>query len=70
MKYKNFDEVIENFNNRYGQTEIFLDPEKNELKLLYDGVLGDINESDIKVFDKTMKDSLERKLLQEALSGF
>lgn len=69
MKYKNFDEVIESFNNRYGQTEVFLNPEVNELKLLYDGIIGDIKEDDIKVYDKNMSDQLNKKLLQQALNN-
>lgn len=67
MKYKNFNEVIESFNNRYGQTEIFLEPETNELKTLYEGILGDINESDIKIYDKTMSDKIDKKVLQQAI---
>lgn len=67
MKYKNFDQVIKSFNNRYGQTEIFLEPETNELKLLYEGILGDINESDVKVYDKTISEKIDKKLLQQAL---
>lgn len=68
MKYKNFDEVIESFNNRYGQTEIYLTP-KNELKLLYDGILGDIKEVDIKVYDKNTSEKIDRNLLQQALEA-
>lgn len=62
MKYKNFEPVIDSFNNRYGQTEIFISP-GNELKLLYDGFLGDINEDDIMVVDKKMTDKLDSNKL-------
>lgn len=68
MKYKNFNEVIESFNNRYSQTEIYLSPQ-NELKLLYDGILGDIKKDDIKVYDKNMSEKIDRTLLQQALES-
>lgn len=68
LKYKYFDEVIERFNNRYGRTEIYLDPENNELKTLYDGVMGNIKESDVKIYDKNMSKELTKDLLLEALN--
>lgn len=52
MKYKNFESVIDSFNGRYGQTEIFINPDTNELKIVYDGILGDVSEGDIKIVDK------------------
>ena len=69
MKYKNFEQVIEHFNNRFGQTEIYLDPINNELKILVDGILGDIKENDIEVYSKSMSDKINRKLLQDALEN-
>ncbi len=63
MKYINFEQVIDRFNNRYGQTEIFIDSHTNELKLLYDGILGDINTDDLKVVDKKMTTDLDSKTL-------
>lgn len=68
MKYKYFNEVIESFNNRYSQTEIYLSPE-NDLKLLYDGILGVIKKDDIKVYDKNMSEKIDRTLLQQALES-
>lgn len=69
MKYKNFEQVIERFNNRFGQTEIYLDPITNELKILTDGILGDIKENDIEVYNKSMSDKINRKLLQDILGN-
>lgn len=59
MKYKNFQQVIDSFNRRFGQTEIFIDPDTNELKILYDGIIGEVNENDVKVVDKEMTNTLD-----------
>src|SRR5690625_1521591 len=69
MKYKNFEQVIEHFNNRFGQTEIYLDPINNELKILVDGIIGDIKESDIEVYNKEMSNQVDKKALQTALEN-
>lgn len=69
MKYKNFEQVIERFNNRFGQTEIYLDPINNELKILVDGIIGDIKESDIEVYNKEMSNQVDKKALQTALEN-
>ncbi len=69
MKYKNFEQVIERFNSRFGQTEIYLDPTNNELKILIDGILGDIKEDDIEVYSKSMNDEVDKGLLQDALDN-
>lgn len=63
MKYKNFQQVIDSFNGRFGQTEIFLDPDTNELKILYDGIIGEVNEDDLKVVDKEMTNTLDTETL-------
>lgn len=59
MKYRNFQQVIDSFNRRFGQTEIFIDPDTNELKILYDGIIGEVNENDVKVVDKEMTNTLD-----------
>lgn len=61
MKYKNFNKVIESFNQRFSRTKIYLNSENNMLKTLYNGIIGDIKENDIKVFNKTMNDKLDKK---------
>ena len=63
MKYKNFQQVIDSFNGRFGQTEIFIDPDTNELKILYDGIIGEVNEDDLKVVDKEMTNTLDTETL-------
>jgi hypothetical protein len=73
MRYKNFTQVIDVFNSRFGQTEIYLDPGKNELKILKDGILGDIKDGDIEVYNKSISNEvdLDRLLdrLQETLEN-
>lgn len=69
MKYKHFNEVIEKFNARFGQTEIYLDMKTNELKTLYNGILGDIKKDDVKVYDKSMSEKLDADLLKQALKA-
>lgn len=63
MKYKNLERVVEQFNGRYGQTEIFLDPKSLELKIVYDGIIGNVKENDLLVFDKNIDDSVSIKIL-------
>ena len=63
MKYKNFQQVIDSFNGRFGQTEIFIDPDTNELKILYDGIIGEVNKNDLKVVDKEMTKTLDTNTL-------
>lgn len=53
MKYKNLQQVVDQFNGRHGQTEIYISP-GNELKILYDGIIGDVKDDDIKVFSKSI----------------
>lgn len=67
MKYKNFIQVIEKFNSRYGQTQIFLDPDTSELKILVEGILGDINKDDIEVYNKDMSKKVTAEELTKAL---
>lgn len=67
MKYKNFQQVINSFNGRFGQTEIFIDPDTNELKILYDGIIGEVNEEDLKVVDKEMTNTLDTDILLKYL---
>ena len=67
MKYKNFQQVINSFNGRFGQTEIFIDPDTNELKILYDGIIGEVNEEDLKVVDKEMTNTLDTDTLLKYL---
>lgn len=67
MKYKNFQQVIDSFNGRFGQTEIFIDPDTNELKILYDGIIGEVNEDDLKVVDKEMTNTLDTDILLKYL---
>lgn len=68
MKYKNYKEVIEQFNNRFGKTEIYLDPKTNELKTLIDGIIGDIKEEDIKVYSKNDSQTVNVEIFQEKLN--
>lgn len=63
MKYKNFQQVIDSFNGRFGQTEIFIDSDTNELKILYDGIIGEVDEEDLKVVDKEMTNMLDTDTL-------
>lgn len=67
MKYKNFQQVIDSFNGRFGQTEIFIDPDTNELKILYDGIIGEVNEDDLLVVNKEMTRTLDTDTLLKYL---
>lgn len=67
MKYKNFLQVIKKFNSRYGQTQIFLDPHTNELKILIEGIIGDINKNDIEIYNKDMAKKITPEELISAL---
>lgn len=67
MKYKNFLQVIKKFNSRYGQTQIFLDPYTNELKILIEGIIGDINKNDIEIYNKDMAKKITPEELISAL---
>lgn len=67
MKYRNFQQVIDSFNLRFGQTEIFIDPDTNELKILYDGIVGEVNEDDLLVVNKEMTKTLDTNNLLKYL---
>lgn len=67
MKYKNFEQVIGSFNRRFGQTEVFIDLDTNELKILYDGILGEVNKKDLKIVDKDMTNTLDTDTLLKYL---
>lgn len=66
MKYKNFEQVIDSYNGRFGPTEIFISPD-GELKIIYDGIVGEITQDDIKVTDKDAENKLNNRKLKNLL---
>lgn len=66
MKYKNFEQVIDSYNGRLGPTEIFISPDY-ELKIIYDGIVGEIGQEDIKVTDKDTENKLNNRKLKNLL---
>lgn len=66
MKYKNFEQVIDSYNGRFGMTEIFISPD-GELKIIYDGIVGEIGQDDIKVTDKDTENKLNNPKLKKLL---
>lgn len=66
MKYNNFEQVIDSYNGRFGMTEIFISPE-GELKIIYDGIVGEIGQEDIKVTDKDTENKLNNHKLKKLL---
>lgn len=66
MKYKNFEQVIDSYNGRFGPTEIFITPD-GELKIIYDGIVGEIRQEDIKVTDKDTENKLNNRKLKNLL---
>lgn len=66
MKYKNFEQVIDSYNGRFGPTEIFMSPD-GELKIIYDGIVGEIGQDDVKVIDKDTENKLYNSKLKNLL---
>lgn len=66
MKYKNFEQVINSFNNRYVQTEIYVSSD-NELKIVYEGFIGDVDDDDKLIVNKKMTKKLNNEKLLKYL---